>query len=253
MVVIKPKPMCMHASSTPQNAPPSPPLELDHETPKLSECLRPIKKRRLDMHTHSSKCLKDDDNFLKSAERLWEQSVQCTKDYQALNFVEIEGGTKFARGYDTTSNLTTGVMTGLEIRQQHFRREGQHKMFQERSKKLLDESWGLTVKLMLDSFKRGLSCVNCQQHHEAREFFKKADVLGNALKSVDPNTVDQNMLDKIRDSAARIGEEYLSEVWETECKGIRKIWNRRTGDKKRGRKDSGVDMNKTDPEAHHKE
>jgi hypothetical protein len=227
------------------NAPPSPPFEVDHEPPKLSESSRPIKKRRIDFQRHSAMYPADEHELLKCTEQSQEELTQCMRGNPSPISTEVEVTPKFARGYDTISNFTVGIMAGLEIRQRDFRRVGQHSVFGKRARELLDESWKFTVELMLESFKRGLKCINCQEHHEMGEFSKKIDVLSEKLKEATANHVDQRMLDQIQDEACRIGNEYLQQVLETECRSVGRIWGTvAVGGEKRGaRKDSGVELN----------
>lgn len=229
--------------------PPTPPLEPDRAPSKPSEDSSPIKKQRNDFRKSTAKYPDETFPVLKTTEKLRADSTRVGDNRQEMlehlallvpDYTKVEGGTRFARKKLLIGNFAIGTMDALKTRQKYFREPGQSRWFKQRAEKLLRESWELSVDLMVETLKTKLKCLNCGKHHETEKLFRKIDDLGIAMKNEDANTVDQDMLDKIKLVADEIGDEYVSEVRETECNSVGKVLQeKKVKDTGRDRKDSG--------------
>jgi len=226
--------------------PPTPPLELDRGPSKPSEDSSPIKKQRNDFRKCTSKYPDETFPVLKVAEKLRVDSTRIGDNRQEIlapDYTKVERGTQFARQKMLIGNIATGTIESLKTRQKYFREPGQSRWFEQRAEKLLRESWELSVDIMTETLKRELKCLNCEKHHETEKLFRKIDDMGTTMKNEDANTVDQDLIDKIKLVADEIGDEYVSEVRETGCNSVGKVLQeKKVKDMERDRKGSGVDM-----------
>jgi hypothetical protein len=174
--------------------------------------------------------------------KLWEMS--WIADSKEFAHEEVELDTVFERGDNWMQTLGgEHVMRSLEVRQRYHQEKGKHQVFQDRSKELLDQSWRAEVDIMVRTFKRALLCKNCGQHHLPRALTLAAEIIRECLRTKDPITVNQAMLDEFRHAAQQAGEDLLSEVEKkaSKCMGTRKIWRKKIGEG-RDRGDSGVSV-----------
>jgi hypothetical protein len=172
----------------------------------------------------------------------WEEKlVAQTKDL-VLEAVSLD--TEYKGGFDCLQKMGHGVMESLKQYQEWYRKKDQHIIFKNRAKKLLDKNWEIEWKAMLHSLEDTLRCRNCNEYHSQETFIKKCNALKARLEDIDSSTVDQALLDRIKDEAWKMGGEHLAMVNGSRCQGMKTVWRRKTvgQTRSRDRADSGVDL-----------
>ncbi len=177
-----------------------------------------------------------DDCFLKlldcppqSLEKNFEEAWAA----QRKNIVPMEVPlyTEFERGVNWLNRIGQNVMGSLERTQQWYRQDT-NKIAKARSKELLERDWECSKSLILNYFKNALRCCNCRDIHVEGEFTMKYNSLKMTLDGICPTTVNQAMLDLIREKACEMGGEHLLDVKRSRCQGTKMVWREKVVDEK---------------------
>lgn len=246
-----------------KNAPLPLPVEPERaSTPPLKEDAEPVnpesptKKRRTTYEQKGKLPAKGlptgAGSFFGNVGKDWE-AKRIAKSKQ-FSYEEIPLDTKFERrdhwmtglehmGKDFINLGETNEMGCLAMRQKYYRMEPQHRIFKERARELLHQTWNTIVDRMVEAFKDAMRCKNCEKHHFPVGLANVVGVLDEILRTRDPNDVDQAWLEDFREVACQSAEELLAEMIEKDpaCRGTRTVCTRKPNDA-RGRADSGVSM-----------
>lgn len=169
----------------------------------------------------------------------WEEKLVAQSKDLGREAVPLD--TEYKSGFNCLQNMGDSVMESLKRYQEWYRKKDQHIIFKNRAKKLLDKNWEIECKAMLHLFEATLRCRNCNECHLQETFIEKCNALKAGLEDVDSNTVDQALLDRIKDEARKMGGEHFAAVKESRCQGIKTVWQ--IGQTfSRDRADSGVDL-----------